>query len=87
MVISSNTGFDFPTVYSEPIRKDPVALMEYDMLAWQELHTFMDSRGWAPLNAQEIVKRWCSGLLAFDEEGTTSTSGSTCRLCPLPRPA
>mgnify|MGYP004625979765 CR=1 FL=1 len=82
VVISSDTGFGFPTVYSEPARKDPVALMEYDALGWQELHTFMDSRGWAPLNAQEIVKRWCSGLPAFDEEGTTSTSSPTCRPCP-----
>ena len=33
VVISSVVGFDFPMTYSEPIRKDPVALMEYDALA------------------------------------------------------
>ena len=33
VVISSAVGFDFPTTYSEPVRKDPVALMKYDALA------------------------------------------------------
>ena len=55
-MISLDGGFDFPTTYSEPIRKDPVALLELDAMAWSELHSFMDDLGWAPLNAQEIVK-------------------------------
>ena len=32
--ISFDGGFDFPTTYNEPIRKDLVVLMEYDTLAW-----------------------------------------------------
>ena len=76
VVISCPNGFDFPTTYSEPTRTEPITLQENDSLAWQELQAFMDERRWAPLNAQLIVKRWCSGQLAFDEEGTTPTSCS-----------
>ena len=41
----------------------------------------MDECRWTPLNAQEIVRHWCSGQLAFDDEGTTSTPDPTCHPC------
>ena len=67
-MVSSPDGFDFLTTYSEPIRTDPVALLEHDALAW------------LPLKTQEIVKHWCSGQLAFDDGGTSSTPSPNC--CP-----
>ena len=87
LVIGCPNGFDFPTTYSEPTRTEPVALQENDSIAWQELQAFMDERRWVPLNAQLIVKRWCSGQLAFDEEGTTPTPCPTRRPCVHPRRA
>ena len=75
LVVSSPDGYDFPTTYSELIRMAPMVLLEYDVLAWLELHTFMDKRKWKPLNAQEIVKHWCSEQSVFNDEGMASTPG------------